>query len=106
MHRFAMLRLLLVVLLAAACLGRSVSGRACQRSDVVLQSYHIHVLFPPSNAQATNAAMDLVFFEDAMKHISRVARIISNSSGLGFSRRSHRISIRSRFGGFEIDTQY
>ena len=60
MHRFAMLRLLLVqVLLAAACLGRSVSGRACQRSDVVLQSYHIHVLFPPSNAQATNAAMDL-----------------------------------------------
>ena len=31
----------------------------------------------------TNAAMDLVFFEDAMKHISRVARIISNSSGLG-----------------------
>merc|ERR1719482_1552234 len=29
----------------------------------------------------TNAAMDLVFFEDAMKHISRVARIISNSSG-------------------------
>ena len=35
-----------------------------------------------------NAAMDLVFFEDAMKHISRVARIISNSSGLGISRRS------------------
>merc|ERR1719261_1131866 len=29
----------------------------------------------------TNAAMDLVFFEDAMKHVSRVARIISNSSG-------------------------
>merc|ERR1719174_2997484 len=28
-----------------------------------------------------NAAMDLVFFEDAMKHVSRVARIISSSSG-------------------------
>merc|ERR1719160_310290 len=29
----------------------------------------------------TNAAMDLVLFEDAMKHVSRVSRIISNSSG-------------------------
>ena len=29
----------------------------------------------------TNAAMDLVLFEDAMKHIARIVRIILNSSG-------------------------
>ena len=29
----------------------------------------------------TNATMDLVLFEDAMKHVCRIARIISNPSG-------------------------
>jgi len=37
----------------------------------------------------TNAAMDLVLFEDAMKHVSRVSRIISNSSG-------HALLVQSR----------
>lgn len=29
----------------------------------------------------TNATMDLVLFEDAMKHIARIVRVIMNSSG-------------------------
>lgn len=34
-----------------------------------------------SEYNETNAAMDLVLFEDAMKHIARIVRIILNSSG-------------------------
>jgi hypothetical protein len=29
----------------------------------------------------TNAVMDLVLFEDAMKHVARISRIVSNPSG-------------------------
>ena len=29
----------------------------------------------------TNATMDLVLFEDAMKHVARIVRVIMNSGG-------------------------
>ena len=34
-----------------------------------------------SEYNETNAAMDLVLFEDAMKHVARIVRIIRNESG-------------------------
>ena len=34
------------------------SNSSCQRTDVPLQSWHIHVLFPPSDAVKTAAALD------------------------------------------------
>ena len=59
-HSAKMKRLLVLIACMAGLVTANEGGRqACQQSDVALQSYHIHVLFPPSNALATNAAMDL-----------------------------------------------
>ena len=38
----------------------------------------------------TYAAMDLVLFEDAMKHVARICRIISSPSGRGAKQQSDR----------------
>ena len=36
---------------------------------------------PFHSAPQTNATMDLVLFEDAMKHIARIVRVVMNSGG-------------------------
>jgi dynein heavy chain len=36
---------------------------------------------PRAEYNETNAVMDLVLFEDAMKHVCRISRIVSNPSG-------------------------
>jgi len=44
----------------------SVAASPCDSPDVVLESYHVHVLFWPSNKESTRAAMDLQYkFIDA-----------------------------------------
>ena len=44
---------------SASALVRAPSNSSCQRTDVPLQSWHIHVLFPPSDAARTAAALRL-----------------------------------------------
>eukprot|EP00656_Telonema_subtile_P045579 TRINITY_DN51835_c0_g1_i2.p1 TRINITY_DN51835_c0_g1~~TRINITY_DN51835_c0_g1_i2.p1 ORF type:complete len:169 (-),score=28.60 TRINITY_DN51835_c0_g1_i2:234-740(-) len=47
------------VLLLIAAVSAQPSNRSCDAMDVPLQSWHIHVLFPPSNRQATTKALAL-----------------------------------------------
>ena len=56
--------------------GKFVCFQCCQRDPWLDNAVPVQAL---DEYNETNAVMDLVLFEDAMKHVCRISRIISSS---------------------------